>query len=197
MSTSVSATIVKPSETPRFSSRGHFFLVAALFLLVIGAALRVYHLGDRSLWFDEALTANTSRGTLTHMLEETRARCSAPIVHPYILYLVQKVSSGPVAVRVPSVLASLLAMLVMLAMVRAKVSCSAALFSAAILTVSASQVRYAQEVREYSLTVLLAASLIYCFLRWEVGGSRSRHPACCMHPYSLPHLFNMGWSFSR
>lgn len=172
-----SSTIADSGKMPWVSSQGRFFLVSALFLLTIGVALRVYHLGDRSLWFDEALTANTSRGTVTHMLEQTRARCSAPIIHPYILYLVQKVSSGPVAVRAPSALASLLAVLVMLAMVRAKVSCSAALFSAAILTVSASQVRYAQEVREYSLTVLLAASLIYCLLRWDVAGSRSRHPA--------------------
>ena len=54
---------------------------------------------------------------------------------------------------------------------------NAALFSAAILAVSASQIRYAQEVREYSLSVLCAAILIYCLLRWEAAGSRSRHPA--------------------
>jgi hypothetical protein len=172
-----STTIAKSCEMLWVSSHRRFFLAAALFLLTIGAALRVYHLGNRSLWFDEALTANTSRGTLTQMLEETRTRCSAPIIHPYILYLVQKVSSDPVAVRAPSVVASLLAVFLMLAMVRAKVSYSAALFSAAILTVSVSQVRYAQEVREYSLAVLLAACLIYCLVRWDVAGSRSRHPA--------------------
>jgi uncharacterized membrane protein len=176
MSELLSATVAEPGEMPRVSSRGPFFLVAALFLLTIGAALRVYHLGDRSLWFDEALTANASRGTLTQMLEQQRSRGSAPVVHPYILYLVEKVGKSPVAVRTPSVLASLLAVFVMLVMVRAKVSHNAALFSAAILAVSASQIRYAQEVREYSLSVLFATILIYCLLRWEAAGSRSRHP---------------------
>jgi len=176
MATTPGVSIANPVEMPRGLSRRHYFLAASLILLAIGMGLRVYHLGDRSLWFDEALTANTSRGTLTQMLQETRARCSAPVVHPYILYLVQKVSRGPVAVRAPSVLASLLAILVMLALVRAKVSYSAALFSAAILTFSASQVRYAQEVREYSLAVLWGAILIYCLLRWDVAGSRNRHP---------------------
>ena len=171
------ATVAQPGELRATPSRGRFFLIAALVLLTIATALRVYHLGDRSLWFDEALTADMSRGTLTQMLEEDRSRGSAPVVHPYILHLVQKTANGAVAVRIPSVLASLLAVLVMLAMVRAKISPSAALFAAAILAVSASQIRYAQEVREYSLSVLVAAGLMYCLLRWDAAGSRSRHPA--------------------
>ena len=177
MSELLTATLAEPREMKTVSSRRSFFLVAALLVLTVGAALRIYHLGGRSLWFDEALTANTSRGTLTHMLDATRLRGSAPVVHPFILYLVEKVGRSAVAVRTPSVLASLLAVFVMLAMIRAKVSRNAAQFSASILAVSASQIRYAQEVREYSLAVLLAASLIYCLLRWEAAGSRSRHPA--------------------
>jgi uncharacterized membrane protein len=177
MSELVTATLAKPRGMKTVLSRRSFFLVAALLVLTVGAALRIYHLGGRSLWFDEALTANTSRSTLTHMLDAIRSRGSAPVVHPFILYLVEKVGRSPVAVRTPSVLASLLAIFVMLAMIRTKVSRNAALFSASILAVSASQIRYAQEVREYSLAVLLAASLIYCLLRWEAAGSRSRHPA--------------------
>jgi uncharacterized membrane protein len=170
------ATSTEPGEMQGVFSRRSFFLVAAVFLLIIGSALRVFHLGDRSLWYDEAATANASRGTIAQALEETR-RFSAPVIHPSILYLVEKVGKGPVAVRAPSVLASLLAVLMMLAMVRVKVSHNAALFSAAILAVSASQIRYAQEVREYSLAVLVAAILIVSLLRWETAGSPSRHPA--------------------
>ncbi len=194
MFTLVSAIIAKPGETPRVLLRGHLFLVAALFLLAIGAALRVYHVGNRSLWFDEAVTANTSRGTLTQMLEEAR-RCSAPIVHPFILNLVERVSRSPVAVRAPSVLASLLAVLVMLAVVRAKVSYNATLFAAAILAVSASQVRYAQEVREYSLAVLLATILIYCLLRWEADGSRDGHPSLLYAALFFAPLIQYGLVF--
>jgi len=176
MSELLAPIVSESADVPTGSSRWSFFLIAALFVLTIGGALRVYHLGNRSLWFDEALTANTSRSTLTHMMEATRSRGSAPVVHPLILYMVEKVGKGAVAVRTPSVLASLLAVFVMLAMVRAKVSQDAALFAAAILAVSASQIRYAQEVREYSLSVLFATILIYCLLRWEAVGSRSRNP---------------------
>lgn len=176
MSELMTVTVAEKEETSSRSFRLFFFLLAALVLLTLAAALRIYHLGDRSLWFDEALTANTSRSTLTHMIEATRSRGSAPVAHPYILYLVEKIGKSAVAVRLPSVLASLLAVFMMLAMVRTKVSQNAALFAAAILVVSASQIRYAQEVREYSLSVLFATILIYCVLRWEAAGSRSRHP---------------------
>ncbi len=175
MSELLSPTGTEPDKPPRVPSRLSFFLVTALFLLAIGTALRVYHLGDRSLWYDEAVTANISRGTFSEVLEKTR-RVSAPVVHPFILYLVEKVGRSAVAVRLPSALASLLAVFMMLAMVRAKVSQNAGLFAAAILAISASQIRYAQEVREYSLSVLFAAILIYCLLRWEGAGSRGRHP---------------------
>ena len=172
----MTASVAESAELPKTSFREVFFVIATLLVLAIGGALRVYHLGHRSLWFDEALTANSSRGTLTHMMEAQRARGSAPVVHPYILYLVEKVGDSAVAVRMPSVLASLLAVFMMLVMVLAKVNRNGALFAAAILAVSASQVRYAQEVREYSLAVLFATLLIYCLLKWEATGSRNRHP---------------------
>jgi hypothetical protein len=190
-----SSSLAKATGQSWIVSRGQLFLVAALCLLATGSALRFYHLGDRSLWFDEALTANTSRGTLAQMMEVTRARCSAPVVHPYILYLAQKAGEGPMAARIPSVIASLLAILVILAMVRAKVSYSAAVFAASILTVSASQIRYAQEVREYSLSVLCAAVLIYCLLRWQAGASHGRHPLLLYAVLFLAPLIQYGLLF--
>jgi Dolichyl-phosphate-mannose-protein mannosyltransferase len=166
-------------ETPtaaRIRSSWRIFLAVAVLLLLAGTALRLYHLGVRSLWFDEAVTANTSSGTLTQMLGETRARLTSAIVYPCILFLIEKVARTAEAVRAPSMLASILTIVVMLAMVRAKVNRNAVLFAAAILAISASQIRYAQEVREYSLSALWGACMIYCFLRWEVAASRDRHP---------------------
>jgi uncharacterized membrane protein len=64
----------------------------------------------------------------------------------------------------------------MLLMVRAGVSRSAALIAAGILALAESQIRYAQEVREYSLSVLFATIVIYFLLRWDNADSRSSHP---------------------
>lgn len=193
MSDVLNSIVAEPKE--QLQLRARFFPIAALLLLAVATALRMYHLGDRSLWFDEALTANISKGTSQQILEVTRSRGSAPIIHPYLLSLVEKVARTAVAVRTPSVIASLLAVLMMLAMVRVRINQTAALFSAAILAVSASQVRYAQEVREYSLSVLCAATLIYCLLLWEATGSRGRHPALLYATLFLSPLIQYGLVF--
>jgi uncharacterized membrane protein len=175
MSRLMVATDTESRQVLSISYSRSFFLIAAVLLLTVGAGLRIFHLGNRSLWYDEAVTANASRGTRSHMLEETR-RFSSPVIHPYILYLVERAGQGPMAVRAPSVFASFLAIVTMLAMIRVKVSHNAAIFAAAVLALSASQIRYAQEVREYSLAVLWASVLIYALLKWEDGDSRRAHP---------------------
>jgi hypothetical protein len=184
-----SDVLTKPTE-PATQSGVRPYLITALLLLAVGAGVRFYRLNVRSLWLDEALTANISRGTwydgtftahasrgsLKEVLEQTRKWGSCPITYPWILYGVEKIGDGPFAVRAFSALASIFTLLMMLAMVRANVDASAALLSAAILTVSYSQVRYAQEVREYSLSVLFASILVFCLLRWETAGTPAGHP---------------------
>lgn len=195
MSVSASTTVMKPSPPAGLRSYGSFFLVVAALILISGIALRTYHLGVRSLWFDEAVTANTSGGTLTQMLAETRARLTSAIVYPCILFLVEKITRSAAAVRAPSMLASILTVVVILAMVRAKVNRKTILFAAAILAISASQIRYAQEVREYSLSSLCAACLIYCFLRWEADGSRDSQPIALYAVLFLAPLIQYGLVF--
>jgi predicted membrane-bound mannosyltransferase len=93
------------------------FLLVSVFILLFAVALRIYRIGQRSLWYDEAVAANISRGTLVETLTLTRARHSAPITHPLLLYVVEKVDTGPLAVRGPSLVASVLAVFMMLSLV--------------------------------------------------------------------------------
>jgi uncharacterized membrane protein len=148
------------------------YVILSAMILLAGVSLRFYHLGNRSLWYDEAVTANISRGSFQQMLQLTR-KVSAPIVHPFFLYLTERIASGAWMVRFPPTLASLAAVLMMLAMTKARINTWAVLFASAILSLSASQVRYAQEVREYSLAVFGATVLMFCLFRWEAN-SRTR-----------------------
>lgn len=175
MSTVTNPPVPLSAHAPAFRPWGRSLPVIALLLLALAVGLRLHRLSSRSLWYDEAVTANASRDTLPHVLDTTR-QLSAPMAYPYLLYLVEKVASTPAAVRMLSMLASVLAVLLMLAMTRAGIRPEAALFAAAILACSSSQIRYAQEVREYALAVLAATILMYLFLRWETAGSRNRQP---------------------
>lgn len=146
---------------------GKAFLCGCVFVVLLAASLRLYHISQRSLWFDEAIAANISRGTLAQTLILTRNEHSAPIVHPLVLYAVEKVAAGPLAVRSPSFVASLLAVFLMLCFVTIpSFDPKTALLAALMLSMSALQIRYAQEVREYSLSVLYATLLTYLYLSY-------------------------------
>ena len=143
------------------------FILTAVLIVLLGAGLRLHHISQRSLWLDEAIAANISRGTLSQTLYLTRSLHSAPITDPLILYAVERVSVAPLAVRTPSFVASILAVFLMLCFVTIPtIDYKTAGLAALMLSVSAAQIRYAQEVREYSLSVLYATVLLYVFLSY-------------------------------
>jgi hypothetical protein len=153
------------------------FLLGSLLIVLLAGFLRIHHIAQRSLWLDEAIAANISRGTLSETLVLTRGLHSAPIVHPFILYAVERVGSGPLAVRLPSLVASVLGVCLMLCFVTIPtVDPKAAALAALMLGVSATEIRYGQEVREYSLSVLFAALLMYSFLSYISNKKESNTP---------------------
>jgi hypothetical protein len=153
------------------------FLLVSVLIILFAVALRSYHIAQRSLWYDEAVAANISRGTLAEALTLTRAEHSAPIVHPLLLYAVEKVDAGPLAVRGPSLVASVLAVVLMLCLVTIpSIDQKSAVLSALMLSVSGAQIGYAQEVREYSLSVLYAALLLYLFMSFTANHEKRNLP---------------------
>lgn len=174
------------------SQRQTFLLCAALVVLC-AVALRAYHLSERSLWLDEAIAANISRGTISQTLTLTRGLHSAPIVDPLILYTTEKIGTGPLDVRFPSFLASVLAVLLMLWCVTIPgVGYKTAGLAALMLSVSAAQIRYAQEVREYSLSVLYAAILLYVFLLYTSASDKRKSQSLLYAALFLAPLVQYG-----
>jgi hypothetical protein len=153
------------------------FLALGVLVVLLAASLRIYHVSQRSLWLDEALAANISRGTLSETLILTRVFHSAPIIHPALLYVVEKVSAGPLSVRLPSLVAGVLAVVLMLCFVTVpEIDYKTAGLAALMLSVSATQIRYAQEVREYSLGILYAGVLLYAFLSYISRREKANSP---------------------
>lgn len=143
-----------------------FYVLLSALLLVVAGLLRFHDLSETSLWFDEARAANNSRGTFQQTIINTQHRNSSPVIYPIILHLVQKIDSSSTTVRLPSAVASVLAILVILSLPRAGIDKRVAFLAAALLTFSASQIEYAQEVREYSISVLFAAIMLYTMISY-------------------------------
>ncbi len=166
----------------RLRDDSRLYYAACICLLIAAVALRFYDLGGDSLWYDEAVAANNSRGSFSEAVERTRHSNSSPILYPLVLWAVQKVESSAFTVRMVPAAASVGTVAVLLFLLpRVGVSRWAAFMAALLATVSAEAIRHAQEVREYSVDALVAALMIIgllSHLQVKNGGARTSVLLC-------------------
>src|SRR5262245_42586493 len=155
---------------PQATIGSRAYVTAAISILTVATILRLPHLGV-SLWFDEAIMAPNARTTLQNLIEVTRSANSNPLGLPLLLFVIEKFSLSACIVRAPSVVFSVGAIAVILSLPRVGIMRGYCLAAAAVLTISPQQIRYAQEVREYALSVFVVATLVYLFFKYLDKGS--------------------------
>lgn len=142
------------------------YTILGLLVFALAAILRFYNLGATELWLDEAIYANNSTGSFGEFLDNTRTVNSSPIVLPLLYFIFGDAIRDPFWIRVPPALFSLSAVLVLLVLPRVGVARPVALIAAGICAISSTQIQYAQEVREYSLGVLVGSLCLYAFFAY-------------------------------
>ena len=146
-----------------------------LLLIAFGFALRLFRLGEQSLWFDEIITVHLAKLPLREGLDGLLAQGIQ--LTPFFHWLIKgwlAVGDSDWLVRFPAVCFSLLLIPLMYRLGRTYVSAEAGLWAAALATVNPFQVWYAQEVKVYSALVVAAAGAMLAFgqlLRGERKGS--------------------------
>ncbi len=136
-----------------------------LLLLAVGAALRFYAIGTKSIWLDEAF----SIWLATHPPVELWRWLIQIDQHPPLYYTLLSLWQSlfgdlPGAVRAFSALCSTLTIPVFYAICRRLADNVTAVAATLILTLSPFHVRYAQEARMYALLALLVALALYLLL---------------------------------
>ncbi|UOO94769.1 glycosyltransferase family 39 protein [Halococcus dombrowskii] len=126
-------------------------------IVLLGAVLRVFHLGHHDLWLDEALSYHfvTSR-TLPELL------FSVPLVdpHPPLYYAILDIWTGiagtsEIALRFPSAVFGTAAVGAFYILVKGVFNKTVGSIAALLMAVSPFYIRYSQEARNYALGVLL------------------------------------------
>lgn len=154
--------------------------MALALLLVAGAVLRLLHLGEPSLWWDEFITLGISKLSLGRMLHiltvvgpsDIGGEFFPPLYHA-ITHFVLRMSHDDAVLRLLSVACGTLSIAVLYGLVRELFSRQAALFAAALTTFSVYQIHYSRELRPYSLFMLLALlSLLTLYHFLTRGGMR-------------------------
>lgn len=149
-------TATKNSAIPRNPASRLSQRPLILFLILTGFALRLYHLGSESLWYDETVSAYLATQPITELIAHT-ARDIHPPAYYLLLYAWRLVSNPSVAFGLeylyawPSVCLSILVMALIYTITRRYFGPNAATWALVISLVQPFQVWFAQEVRMYAL----------------------------------------------
>lgn len=147
-----------------------FEWIARLGILLLGAFLRFYLLAANSLWVDEILQVLVARqGVAGVIARAARHVAVAPPLDYLVTVFARMLGENEFILRFPAAMWGILVIPAAFALAqrvthRKRISYFAALFVA----VAPMLVRYSQEVRFYSLPVLLSVLIVYTFLRaWQ------------------------------
>lgn len=141
--------------------------VALLGIVLVGAFLRVYNLGTQSIWVDELFSISTSTMNVRQIISIVAySDLSPPLYHFLLHFWMMIFGTSETAIRLLSVLFGVLAIPMIYLAGRQLFDKDAGLIAALILALSSFNIFYSQELRMYSLMVLLALLSMYFFLRF-------------------------------
>jgi mannosyltransferase len=144
------------------------FLVWSSLLLLVATGLRLYALGQNSLWVDEHGSLLTARFPLGDISAAALSHDAfEPPVYFWLLHLaIRFFGDSEVALRFPSAVAGAVTVPLAALLLRALgASTRLALIGAALLALSPLHLWYSQEARPYALLVCLGVGALVCFLR--------------------------------
>jgi uncharacterized membrane protein len=159
------------SEEDKKTQTGGFFiqtgnnLIILIPLFILGLALRIFELGRKPLWLDEASSYFlTSQANIADVWTAAFNDHHAPL-HFIVLWIVRMAGTGEFWLRLPSAIAGSLTILVIFLLAKELAGEETALIAAALVAVSPYHILYSQEARMYGMAVLFVSLAVYLFFR--------------------------------
>jgi len=156
----------------------------SLWLVLLGGfALRLYHLGVQSLWYDETVSAHLASQNMPRLIAHT-----AGDIHPPGYYLLLHVwtrlaGNSEFTLAYASLAFGVLLIPLSYALARTLFGRSAAWWTALLVAISPFNIWYSQEVRMYTLAAALGLVTLWCAL----GLLRARPP---LYAYSIGYVLS-------
>lgn len=135
--------------------------IILVFILILGAVLLLYQLGQKSFWISEMDSLNKARANLKFILKTVHM---SPFYH-FLLHFWTKISLKESFVRLPSVVFALFSILLLFKLGKTLFNYKIGLLSSFFLAISPMFILYAREARMYSLLVLLSLFSISFFVK--------------------------------
>ncbi len=148
-----------------------YWLLVIIFLL-LGSFLRIYALGEKSMWFDEVLSVQISVKNIDQIWQELTKITNQPPLYLWLLHFFLKIGVSEFWARLPSAIFGILALLLVYHVGRKLFNKWTAFFTLCLFALSPLHLYYSQEARMYSLWIFLI-TLSYFFLYKLCKGNTS------------------------
>ncbi len=130
----------------------HFYLLGIIVLA--GAWLRLADIGTESIWTDEMYSVHWANKSLAQIFDNASSDVHPPLYYALLHFWQLSFGTSETAVRGLSALCSILTIPLLYSLGRRMFGVKAGLCAALLLAVSHFHIYYAQEARNYALTVL-------------------------------------------
>jgi hypothetical protein len=143
-------------------------------VLLVALALRVWDLGARSLWFDEAGEYWVATAPLSHLLHFVSVGSGDPPLYSFLLHGWMKLGHAEAWLRLLSVFASVSGVAGIIVLARRLGGFPAAFVAGSLVAVNPPDIRYAQEAGQYALMLgTIAWNLVALHSLWNDAGRKS------------------------
>jgi uncharacterized membrane protein len=172
MTSTTPATTGEPQLRDKASS---FSLLLFLSVIVLFIAARLWQLTTSCLWFDEIFSIHAARHDWRHMFQFV----AADLIHPPLFYALLKIwiaigGESPLWLRLLPVLCSVAAIAPFVMLCRAlKLTRQQITVALLLLAVNGYLIKYAQEVRMYSLLFFLTCTSLWLVVRFSQPDSKA------------------------
>ncbi len=142
-----------------------YVFIILVIIIILSSLLRIYDLGDESLWSDEGISVDISKGTISDVIDRSN-NDPKPLYYLILHFWMKLFGNSEFSVRFPSVIFGILSIYVIYKLGEFIFDTKIGLLSSIILSISLYHIRYSQEARSYSLLVLLVLLSNYYFVKF-------------------------------
>ncbi len=134
-------------------------------ILTLACSLRIYNLGGESIWHDEAFSISVAKGTIMQIINASAHDVHPPLHYILLHYWIIIFGDSETSTRFLSVIYGVLSVFVIFKLGTEMFNKEIGILSSFIFSISLYGIKYSQEVRDYSLMVLLVLISSYYFIR--------------------------------
>lgn len=138
-------------------------------ITVIATLLRLFAIGQRDFWYDEAFTYHIAKLPIENLFKAVLTDNNPPLYY-LLIHFVLNISSNDAILRLPSVIANVASIILLYTMLKKFINRMVGLIASALFSVSPLAIYIATEARLHSIAMLMAVLLTSLFLKLIKNG---------------------------